>query len=298
MPNTTEPVTERRQSAARRIDPKPLGGGIGAEIRGFDGSAPMDAAEFAVLKTAFLDHKVLILRAQDFSPASFLAFSKLWGDTHIYPYMTGLEEEPEVFEIEAKPDAKRFFGNRWHADQMYAKKPVKVTLLYAKVLPPVGGDTIFSNLELAYEALSNGMKAMLSGLRIYCDGADKSRYGGKSREEWYATEGTAKTYEDESKSEMIAIHPLVRTHPETGRKCLFLGDQAQRFDGLTAEESAPLLDFLMNHIQRPEFTCRVRWEPGSMVMWDNRCVCHYAVADYAGQLRRMHRVTIAGDTPV
>lgn len=249
------------------------------------------------MKAAFLAHKVLVFRGQNFTPATFLDFSKRWGDTHFYPYMTGLEEEPEVFEILAKPDTKRFFGNRWHSDQMYAEKPVKVTLLYAKELPPVGGDTIFSNLELAYDALSHGMKEMLAGLRIYCDGADKSRYGGKSREEWYATEGKVKTYEDESKQSMIAIHPLVRTHPETGRKCLFMGDQVQRFDGMTLEESAPLLNFLMTHIQRPEFTCRIDWEPGTMVMWDNRCICHYAVADYVGHQRRMHRVTIAGDTP-
>lgn len=298
MQISAEQNTKYPSTASRPIDPTPMAGAIGAEIRDFDCAVPMSDSEFSAIEAAFLSHKVLMLRGQDFTPATFLAFAKRWGNIHFYPYMTGLEEEPEVFEIVAKPDAQRFFGNRWHSDQMYAEKPVKVTLLYAKVLPPVGGDTIFSNLELAYDALSDGMKSMLSGMRIYCDGADKGRYGGKSREEWYATGGTAKTFDDESKRSMIAIHPLVRTHPQTGRKCLFMGDQVQRFDGWTVEESAPLLKYLMNHIQRPEFTCRVTWEPGSMLMWDNRCICHYAVADYVGHLRKMHRITITGDIPV
>lgn len=273
----------------------PLASALGADVSGLDVSTLRDLPE--PLNAAFLDRKVLAIRNQSLHPDSLLAFSKLWGEVHFYPYMTGLPEQPEVFEIVAAPDAKRVFGNRWHSDQMYDANPVKATLLYARDLPPVGGDTIFTDLEKAYDALSDGMKAMLSGLRIHCDPGDKSRYGGKTRAEWYAGDDMAKKLNGKDAAPEIAVHPLIRTHPETGRKCLFVGDQVQRFDGLTAAESAPLLGYLMDHIQRPEFTCRVRWEPDTLLMWDNRCTCHYAVADYAGHSRRMHRVTVAGDKP-
>lgn len=275
----------------------PLSGTLGAEVTGVDISAPLDEPAFASLEALFLDRKVLALRGQSLEPDTLLAFAKRWGDVHFYPYMTGLPGTPEVFEIVTTPAATRVFGNRWHTDQMYDPKPVKVTILHARELPPVGGDTLFTDLEAAWAALSEGMKRMLAGLRIHCDGADRSRYGGKSREEWYAGGDMQKKLTGAAPEPRIAIHPLVRTHPETGRKCLFIGDQVQRFDGMTREESAPLLAFLMRHIQRPEFTCRIRWAPGTLVLWDNRCTCHYAIADYAGHTRRMHRVTIAGDVP-
>ena len=276
---------------------RPLAGALGAELIGFDVSAIRDEAIAATLRERCLEHKVLVLRDQSLDPKALLAFAKLWGDVHYYPYMTGLESVPEVFEIVTTPTAKRVFGNRWHSDQMYDPKPVKVTVLYAKELPPVGGDTLFSNLERAYESLSDGMKRMLSNLRIHCDGADKSRYGGKSREEWYANSDMQKKLHPKEEEPVVAVHPLIRTHPETGCKCLYVGDQVQRFDGMTRDESQPLLSYLMKHIQRPEFTCRVRWEPGTLVLWDNRCTSHYAIADYAGHTRRMQRVTIAGDIP-
>ena len=273
----------------------PLAGVLGAGLHDLD-LAVMDHLPPA-LNDAFLDNKVLVIRDQTLEPSTLLSFAKLWGDVHFYPYMTGLPEEPEVFEIITALNAKHVFGNRSHTDQRYDPHPCKATLLYARDLPPVGGDTIFTDLEAAYDALSDGMKATLAGLRIHCDAADKSRYGGKTRAEWYAGDNMAVKLNGMDTDSKIAIHPLVRTHPETGRKCLFIGDQVQRFDALTLEESAPLLDFLMTHIQRPEFTCRVRWAPGTLVMWDNRCTCHYAVADYVGFPRRMHRVTIAGDKP-
>ena len=275
----------------------PVSGAIGADVSGIDVSGPLDQKIVTALNDAFLEHKVLAIRNQRLDAASLLTFSRLWGDVHFYPYMKGLPDQPEVFEIVTAPDAKRVFGNRWHSDQMYDQKPVKATLLFARELPTVGGDTVFSNLETAYDVFSDGMKAMLEKLRIHCDGADKSRYGGKSRAEWYADGGMDQKLNTSSDKPRIAVHPLIRTHPETGRKCLFLGDQVQRFDELTAEESQPLLDQLMKHLRRPEFTCRIRWEPGTLLIWDNRCTCHYAVADYVGHTRRMYRVTIAGGVP-
>ena len=275
----------------------PLAGALGVEMRCLDVSHPLELDAVALLRNGLLQHKVLVLRDQDLQPATLLAFARIWGDTHFYPYMTGLKTQPEIFEIVTAPDARRAFGNRWHSDQMYDPLPVKATVLYARELPPVGGDTIFSNLELAYDALSDGMKAMLSKLRIWCDPDDQTRYGGMSREAWYGDDKMGRKLRPKTQKPRIAIHPLIRTHPETGRKCLYVGDQVVRFDGMSAEESAPLLRFLMDHIQRPEFTCRVHWAPGTLVVWDNRCTCHYAVFDYAGFTRRMHRVTIAGDKP-
>lgn len=163
------------------VQAMPLAGALGAEIRNL-GAAQLTTLPKS-LNAAFLDHKVLALRGQSLEPASLLAFSKLWGDVHFYPYMMGLKVRPEVSEIVTVPDARRVFGNRWHTDQMYDPRPVKATLLYARDLPPFGGDTIFTDLEKAYEALSDGMKAMLSGLHIHCDPDDRTRYGGKSRAE-------------------------------------------------------------------------------------------------------------------
>lgn len=275
----------------------PLAGALGAEMRRPDVSHPLESDAVASLRRGLLEHKFLVLRDQDLRPATLLAFARIWGDIHYYPYMTGLEMQPEVFEIVTAPDAHRAFGNRWHSDQMYDPLPVKATVLYARELPPVGGDTIFSNLELAYDALSDGMKAMLSNLRIWCDPDDQTRYGGMSREDWYGDDKMGRKLRPKTQKSRIAVHPLIRTHPETGRKCLYVGDQVVRFDGMSVAESAPLLRFLMDHIQRPEFTCRVRWAPDTLVVWDNRCTCHYAVFDYVGFTRRMHRVTIAGDKP-
>lgn len=288
-------ATESHSKVAGQHVVTPLAGALGAEVRGLDVTQLAELPDS--LNETFLQHKVLALRDQTLDPAALLAFSKLWGGIHFYPYMTGMEGTPEVFEILTAPDAQRVFGNRWHTDQMYAPKPVKATLLYARDLPPVGGDTIFSDLEKAYDTLSDGMKTMLAGLRIHCDPGDKARYGGKTRAEYYAGTNMEQKLNGKDAEAVPVTHPLVRTHPETGRKCLYIGDQVQHFAGLSEAESAPLLDFLMSHVQRPEFTCRVHWEPDTLLLWDNRCTCHYAVADYAGFSRRMHRVTIAGDTP-
>ena len=253
-----------------------------------------------VYHQAFLDHQAIFFHDQDLTPEQFLAFGKRWGGIHFYPYMKGLDGHPEIFELVKKEDDTRVFGNRWHSDQMYTPIPAKATILYAKQLPPVGGDTIFADLYAAYDALSDGMKAMLSGVRTFNNGENKARYGGLSRAEWYSSSekgGMGGKLHDsgEPDAEVIAEHPLIRTHPETGRKALYLGDQTERFVGMTTEESKPLLDYLMAHAHRPEFTCRFRWRVGSLALWDNRCTMHYAVADYPGQRRVMHRLTIKGD---
>jgi len=282
-------------NAARTIRATPIAGALGAEIGGVDLASPLSETAFDEIHQALLEHQVLFFREQDLTPGQFLEFAKRWGSVYFYPYMKGIDSHPEVFEIVTNPEAQTVFGNRWHTDQMYAPIPAKLTLLLGLEIPEAGGDTIFANLYQAYDALSDGMKAMLSGVRTYNNGENKARYGGMSREEWFRSNNMGDKLRDIGDAQVVTEHPLIRTHPETGRKALFIGDQTERFADMTIEESKPLVDYLMAHARRPEFTCRFRWRPGSIAVWDNRCVLHYAVADYAGQRRRMHRITIKGE---
>jgi taurine dioxygenase len=285
------------KGAHRSITVTPVAGALGAEIGGIDLSAPIPDDRFAEIHRELLDHQVIFFRDQNLTPGPFLDLAKRWGSVHFYPYMKGIDSHPEVFEILTNPDSKTIFGNRWHTDQMYAPVPAKMTLLHALEVPEAGGDTLFANLYAAYDALSDGMKAMLARVRTFNNGDNKARYGGLSREAWYDANGMGGKLQGIGETQVIAEHPLIRTHPETGRKALFLGDQTERFADMTIAESRPLIDYLMAHARRPEFTCRFRWQPGSVAVWDNRCVLHYAIADYTGQRRRMHRITIAGDAP-
>jgi taurine dioxygenase len=171
------------------------------------------------------------------------------------------------------------------------------TILYALEVPSAGGDTLFTNQYLAYESLSGAMRKMLDGLKVVCVGDNFKQHGGKSRKDRYSDVMSQMKVRDPGNVQTTSVHPLVRTHPETGRKSLFVGGHVQHFEGMTDEESQPLLDFLMKHSIRPEFTCRFRWETGSLAFWDNRCVQHFAVNDYPAETRIMHRITVQGDVP-
>lgn len=282
-----------RGSTFREFSVAPASGALGADVSGINLARPLARSVFAELKRALLTYQALFIRDQALTPDQYIKFAKRWGGIHFYPYMAGLGSHPEIFEVLKNPGEARTFGNRWHSDQMYAKRPCKFTILYARELPDVGGDTIYSNLYAAFDALSPGMKKLALKLRTYNDGNDPKRYGGKSRNDWYAEKGMGGKLQNPSeKSDVIAVHPLVRTHPETERNALYIGDQTVSFDGMTVEESAPLYEFFMAHAARPEFTCRMRWQPGTLAIWDNRCVSHYAVSDYPDERRRMHRITI------
>ena len=183
----------------------------------------------------------------------------------------------------------------WHIDGANDDVPAKATMLYAKELPPAGGDTMFSSLYLAYDTLSEGMKRMLAGLRTYNDGENKQRYGGKSRAEWYGTAGMGGKLHAVQDNPVVAEHPLIRTHPETGRKALFIGDQSRRFVDMTDEESKPLIAYLMAHATRPEFVYRHQWRAHDILAWDNRCTMHQALGDFdETQLRHLERTTVLG----
>lgn len=171
------------------------------------------------------------------------------------------------------------------------------TILYAKEVPSAGGDTLYTNQYLAYESLSDGMKKLASQLRTVCVGDNGKQHGGLSRAQRYARQMTHMKVKDPGDVQTTSVHPLVRTHPETGRKSLYVGGHVQRFEGMTEDESEPLIRFLMQHSTRPEFTCRFRWETGSLAFWDNRCTQHFAINDYPAERRVMHRITVCGDVP-
>ncbi|HTB43898.1 MAG TPA: TauD/TfdA family dioxygenase [Acetobacteraceae bacterium] len=270
---------------------RPIAGALGAEIHGVNLSADFSDDMAAALRQALLDHLVIFFRDQDLPPARLLALAKRFGAPNEYPFVKGLDGTPEVIAVTKLPDETVNFGGVWHSDTTYLQEPPMATLLVAREVPPVGGDTLFANQYLAYESLSERMRQVLHNLRGVSSSAkaDASR----TREDRIKSDGTA-----EPRKLLVAEHPAVRTHPETGRKALYVNvAHTTGFAGMTDEESLPLLSFLFRHQIRPEFTCRFRWEPGSLAIWDNRCAQHYAMNDYHGYKRVMHRVTLVGDRP-
>jgi taurine dioxygenase len=285
----------------RRIKVEPIAGALGAEISGVD-LGVLDDVTFAEIEAAWLQHLVVFFRNQAITPEQQIAFAKRFGEIHHHPFMKGMEAYPDILEILKDEGDSKAFGEVWHTDQMFNPKPAKATILYAKETPDAGGDTLFANMYLAYETLSEPMQRLLQGVRTWNVG-DRKRLGRTheitaARDGRYVGNATmAAKVKDPGELVTESIHPLVRTHPETGRKALYLSNHTQTLDGFKLEEAQPILAFLADHAVEPEFTCRFRWEVGSLAIWDNRCTQHRALNDYPGKRRRMHRITIAGDTP-
>lgn len=272
------------------ITVEPIAGALGAEIGGVDLATDLADEVVAEIRRAWLEHLVVFFRDQPLTPDRFLAFARRIGEPVEYPFVRGLDGHPEIIAITKLPHETVNFGGIWHSDTVYLERPPMGTLLVAREVPPYGGDTLFANMYAAYEALSPGMQRLLDGLTAVHSSAlaDVS----KTREDRIKDSGQDAGRDYES------VHPVVRTHPETGRKALYVNvAHTARFSDMTEEESRPLLQYLFAHAVRPEFTCRFRWRPGSLAMWDNRCAMHNPVNDYHGHLRRMHRVTLAGDVP-
>ena len=270
---------------------KKLSGGIGAEIGGIDLAHASDA-EIAAIRRVWLDHNVVFFRDQDLPPADFLALARRFGTPVEYPFIKGIDGFSEIIPVLKLPDERVNFGGIWHTDTSYLEVPPAATMLVAREVPSHGGDTLFASMYLAYEALSVGMKRLLDGL--ICISSSAKADVSRTRED-RVRDGKR----DDAKTLYEAAHPVVRTHPETGRKALYVNvAHALRFVDMTVEESAPLLGFLFDHQIRPEFTCRFQWSAGALAIWDNRCTLHNPINDYHGQLRSMHRITLAGDRPV
>jgi taurine dioxygenase len=277
------------------IDVRPLAGALGAEVGNVDLSIPLSNQMRDEIHQAFLDNLVIVFRDQILTPKKQVEIARLFGKPAIYPFLQGLDDAPEVHELLKTEEDTVNFGGSWHSDTAYRERPNMGTLLYAHEVPDVGGDTLFTNMYLAYDALSDGMKEMLEGLTaIY---SSEKGYDGKRAEKMKSLDGLKDAVQVEIET-FESEHPVVRTHPETGRKALYVSkSHTLHFKDMTVEESTPLIDQLSTFAVLPEFTCRVEWQPQTLVIWDNRCSKHFAVDDYAGQRRRMHRVTIEGDRP-
>ena len=274
------------------LDVRPLSGALGAEILGIDLAHDLGEETVAAVRAAWLEHLVIFFRQQTLSPAQFLHAARRFGEPVEYPFVKGLEGFPQITPVIKLEHEKINFGGLWHSDTAYLERPPMATMLIARETPPRGGDTLFANMYRAYETLSEGMRRMLDGLVV----VNSSAKADVTRTREDRVRDSAK---NDARQEYVAEHPVVRTHPETGRKALYAnGGHALRFRDMTVEESAPLLSYLFSHATRPEFTCRFRWEVGSIALWDNRCTQHNPVNDYHGFRRVMHRVTLAGDTPL
>lgn len=252
-------------------------GALGAVIRGIDLSKGFDAGTVRLLRGALLEHLVICVRGQQaMTPDQQLEFSRLWGEVLVHPYVPSIEGYPGVMRIYDPNEVT----TTWHSDTTHVATPPSITMLLARKVPAVGGDTMFANQYLAYETLSPGLQQALEGLRAVHYGTELAKQAGVP-------------------SEVVThAHPVVRTHPETGRRCLFVnGNYVRHFEGWTEEESRPLLEHLYAHASRPELTWRHRWEVGDLLIWDNRCTQHAVVGDTGGAERELHRVTIAGDEP-
>lgn len=273
------------------IEIRRIADALGAEVSGVDLSSPLPADTVSALRAAWLEHLVLFFRDQPLTPAQFMAFAERFGTPVEYPMVRGIEGFPKIIEVKKLEHERVNFGGVWHSDTAYLETPPMASMLLAREVPPAGGDTLFANMYLAWETLSDGMKALLRPLKAVNSSAraDVS----KTREDRIRSDGRG-----DAQKEYIVEHPVARRHPETGRIALYVNTaHTARFADMTEEESRPLLDYLFAHQIRPEFTCRFVWRPGSIALWDNRCTQHYPVNDYHGYRRVMHRITLAGDRP-
>ena len=277
-----------------RIEVRPIAGALGAEIAGVDLAADLDNSAMAEIRQAFFDHAVVFFLDQQLTPEQHIAFARRFGEIDINKFFEQLEGYPEIAQVRKEPLDTQNGGGGWHTDHSYDAAPAMGSMLYARELPALGGDTLFASMYAAYEALSPGMRRMLAGLRAVHSGA--RAFGPDAHANNAGREAQFKLSE-------IALaeveHPVVCTHPDTGRKYLYVnGGFTLRFSEMTEAESLPLLLFLYRHAARPEFTCRYRWQPGTLAFWDNRCTQHFAVNDYHGERRLLHRITIAGAPPI
>ena len=275
---------------------KRISGALGAEISGIDLSQKLDDQSIGEIRKALVENQVVFFRDQRLTPDQHLAFGRRFGELQIHEFVAGKEDNAEILEVRKEADETRNFGGGWHTDVSYLERPSLGSVLYAQEVPAVGGDTLFASQYLAYDTLSDGMKEMLDGMTAIHSA--RRPYGLNAMSRYAAGERSMKyLYSENAHGEVE--HPVIRTHVETERKCLYVnGTFTIRFKDMSEEESAPLLNYLYQHAVRPEFTCRFRWEKGSIAFWDNRCVQHNAINDYHGERRVMHRVTIEGERPV
>ncbi len=273
-----------------------LAGALGAELRGIDLSRPLDAATGKALDDALYRYGVLCIRDQQLDPASLLALAKRFGQPDVHPIAMGMPEYPEVIRVLKPAGEHAFFGTSWHTDNSFFDCPSALTLLYGAQVPPVGGDTVFASMERAWSALSEPLRRFLEPLQAIHSAS--SAYDPKTTGDAKYRGETAIQYRYSERIYEEVVHPIVRTHPLTGRKSLYVNPMfTQQIVGLAKPESTALLALLFDLSTRPEFTCRLHWENGTLAIWDNRWLQHYAIDDYADYERVMYRVTVRGERP-
>lgn len=298
---------DNRAAPARHVEVRPLAAAMGAEIAGVSVPDLGDEA-FEEVRQALFRHKMIYFRGQRLGHGDQEAFSLRFGPFAEDAYTSGIPGHRNVHPLvkEADDRSKMVFGEGWHTDSPFLAEPPSVTILRSVEIPPFGGDTIWANSALAYAMLSDAYKAMIAGLKVRFSLRDVLRSAQESVELSDSPIGRlASTRDAETLPEDIrrkirgSVHPLVRTHPVTGEKALYVdGAYAIGIEGMTAEESAPILSFLADFIVQHAFTCRLRWEPDMLVVWDNRLCVHQAFNDYQGYRREMYRTTVAGEVPV
>ncbi len=276
------------------ITVKPLGGSLGAEITGVDLRDSLDEATVETLHQAFLDYQAVFFPDQEIGVKEMSDYVSRFGEPLVHPYLKGVEGYPGVHELSKMPAETETFGNVWHTDFTNLERPSKVNALYSVQVPTHGGDTLFMSTYAAYEALSPRLQSILCELdAVHCHSerykrdlvSQKARGNNVTRDD-----EASETY---AKADDTVIHPVVRTHPETGRKALYVNRGfTSRFEGMTEAESKPLLEFLYSHCELPDFGFRYTWQTGTLGIWDNRCTLHYATNDYHGQQRMMYRMVV------
>lgn len=275
-----------------RITVTPLAGTLGAEVSGVDLSGPIEEATFRELRQALLDHLVIFFRNQPLTPEQHIAFGERFGELHVHPYIPNLDGYPQIIKLEsadAGPGQMAYQSNTWHTDLTYQAEPPMASILHGIVVPEAGGDTMWNNLYAAYDGLSAPMRGLVDDLTAVHN-IVSSMPADFLEQNW-----APKQLERLQEFTPPVEHPVVRTHPETGRKCLFVNRNfTSHIAGLHRTESDALLALLYKHIEQPEFVVRFKWRANSIAMWDNRCTQHYALVDYRSK-RIMHRVTVCGD---
>ena len=280
----------------QHIEVKPISGACGAVVSGIDLSQDLDEQRLNEVKRAFHENLVIFFHDQDITEEQHKTFGRKFGTLNIHPRYVPLENHPEIIPIRKDPEHTTNVGGIWHQDLTHLENPPLGSILFALEVPSAGGDTMFANQYLAYEALSKGMKDLLDGMVAIHDNLIQSP---KVSAEKNSTRSSKLREDLNEEDEPEMEHPVVVIHPETGRKALYVNSfRTRRFKDMTEEESKPLLNYLVEHSYQPEFTCRFKWRKGSVAFWDNRCLMHFALNDYPGQRRYMNRVTVNGKRPV
>lgn len=262
--------------------------GCGAEVLGVDLANPSNS-DMETIRAAYRDFGVIFFRDQKLTPEQHIAFARRWGDIDINKFFPANGQYPEIAEVRKEKEQKVNIGGGWHTDHSYDREPAMGSILVARELPDAGGDTLFSNMYAAWDALSDGLKKTLEGMRAVHSNAHVFGVAGA-----YKSSDQASGFKGENLVGEV-VHPVVISHPLSGQKALYVNPAfTTHFEGWTPMESKPLLDYLYAHASRPEFTCRFEWRDGSVAFWDNRATWHFAVNDYHGEKRLMHRITIAG----